>query len=73
MRMNNKGILPEWFLDHVEIIDEETKNKYVFQCKRWFSMKKENCKIEYMLKEAVNKVLRTLFSITFNFYTLKLS
>ena len=35
--MNNKGILPDWFLDHVDIIDEETKIKYVFNCNKWFS------------------------------------
>lgn len=55
--MNNKGILPDWFLDHVDIIDEETKIKYVFNCNKWFSLNKENCKLEYMFKEAVQFLL----------------
>ena len=53
IRHDNSGILPEWFLERVEITDEKTNIKYIFKCEKWLSLKKENCKIEYILKEMV--------------------
>lgn len=53
IRHDNQGRHPEWFLDRVEIIDSETKNKYIFECKNWLALKKYDSKIDRIIKEKV--------------------
>jgi hypothetical protein len=51
VRHDNSGLLPEWFLDRVEITDESDGTVYVFICRKWFSLKKDDGKIERYIFE----------------------
>jgi hypothetical protein len=53
VRHDNTGLLPDWFLDRVEIVERETKDKYVFKCKKWLSKTKDDCKIDRIIEEMV--------------------
>jgi hypothetical protein len=51
IRHDNSGILPEWFLDRIEITDEADGTVFVFICRKWLSLKKDDGKIERYLFE----------------------
>lgn len=51
IRHDNTGRQPEWFLDRVEILESDTKNKYLFECKKWLALKKYDSKIDRIIKE----------------------
>ena len=53
VRHDNAGVLPGWFLDRIEITDLENK-KFIFECKKWFSLNKEDGKIDRIIKEIVS-------------------
>ncbi|KGL83888.1 Lipoxygenase homology domain-containing protein 1, partial [Tinamus guttatus] len=46
IRHDNSMFSPDWFLEKVEILDEDTEESFVFLCERWLSKKKEDKKIE---------------------------
>nr|XP_009664467.1 PREDICTED: lipoxygenase homology domain-containing protein 1 [Struthio camelus australis] len=46
IRHDNTMFSPDWFLEKVEILDEDTEESFVFLCERWLSKKKEDKKIE---------------------------
>lgn len=51
IRHDNTGSFPSWFLDRIEITSEN--EKYIFVCKRWLSLTREDRKIERIIKEHV--------------------
>ncbi|XP_019387226.1 PREDICTED: lipoxygenase homology domain-containing protein 1 [Crocodylus porosus] len=51
IRHDNAMLNPEWYLDKVEITDEDTEEVFVFLCERWLSKKKEDKQIERILYE----------------------
>ncbi|XP_060092590.1 lipoxygenase homology domain-containing protein 1 [Heteronotia binoei] len=51
IRHDNSMPRPDWYLDKVEIVNENTDDYYLFMCERWLSMKKEDGKIERILYE----------------------
>ncbi len=53
IRHDNEGVLPDWFLDRVEITDTLTNDKYYFHCRKWFSLTKDDRRIERIIKEEV--------------------
>ena len=53
VRLDNSGVLPEWFLDRVEITDKLNNKKYLFECNKWFSLFKDDKCIERVIKEKV--------------------
>lgn len=53
IRHDNAMLNPEWYLDKVEITDEDTEEVFVFLCERWLSKKREDKKIERILYEQV--------------------
>lgn len=56
IRHDNTGRHAEWFLDRVEIIDSESKNKYIFECKNWLALKKYDSKIDRIIKEKASAI-----------------
>ncbi|KAH0627806.1 hypothetical protein JD844_008220 [Phrynosoma platyrhinos] len=53
IRHDNSFPRPDWYLEKVEILDENTDDLYLFQCERWLSRKKEDNMIERILWEKV--------------------
>uniref|UniRef100_A0A8C6YX29 Lipoxygenase homology PLAT domains 1 n=1 Tax=Nothoprocta perdicaria TaxID=30464 RepID=A0A8C6YX29_NOTPE len=53
IRHDNSMFSPDWFLEKVEILDEDTEESFVFLCERWLSKKKEDKKIERVFYEQV--------------------
>ncbi|KAK2837787.1 hypothetical protein Q5P01_014999 [Channa striata] len=46
IRHDNSLMGADWYLDQVEVLDEETEEDYMFLCERWLSTKKEDRRIE---------------------------
>ncbi|TKS84776.1 Lipoxygenase -like proteiny domain-containing protein 1 [Collichthys lucidus] len=46
IRHDNSMISPDWYLDQVEVYDEDTEEVFLFLCERWLSTKKEDQRIE---------------------------
>ncbi|KAE8285273.1 Lipoxygenase-like proteiny domain-containing protein 1 [Larimichthys crocea] len=46
IRHDNSMISPDWYLDQVEVYDEDTEEVFLFLCERWLSRKKEDQRIE---------------------------
>uniref|UniRef100_A0A8C4HEN1 Lipoxygenase homology domains 1b n=1 Tax=Dicentrarchus labrax TaxID=13489 RepID=A0A8C4HEN1_DICLA len=46
IRHDNSMIGADWYLDQVEVLDEETEEVYMFLCERWLSKKKEDKRID---------------------------
>lgn len=46
IRHDNSMIGADWYLDQVEVLDEDTEEVYMFLCERWLSTKKEDKRIE---------------------------
>lgn len=55
IRHDNSMPRPDWYLDKIEIVNENTDDYYLFMCERWLSKKKEDAKIERILYEKVNQ------------------
>uniref|UniRef100_A0A803U0L0 Lipoxygenase homology PLAT domains 1 n=1 Tax=Anolis carolinensis TaxID=28377 RepID=A0A803U0L0_ANOCA len=51
IRHDNSFPRPDWYLEKVEILNEDTDELFLFQCERWLSLKKEDNKIERILWE----------------------
>uniref|UniRef100_A0A8D2L3F2 Lipoxygenase homology domains 1 n=1 Tax=Varanus komodoensis TaxID=61221 RepID=A0A8D2L3F2_VARKO len=51
IRHDNTLPRPDWFLEKVEILNDNTDDLYLFQCERWLSRKKEDNMIERILFE----------------------
>ncbi|RNA20949.1 lipoxygenase homology domain-containing 1 [Brachionus plicatilis] len=49
IRHDNSGFFPSWFLDRVVITDNA--DKYEFICQKWFSIKRDDCKIDRLIRE----------------------
>lgn len=46
IRHDNSMMNADWYLDQVEVTDEDTEEVFLFLCERWLSKKKEDCRIE---------------------------
>lgn len=46
IRHDNSMISADWYLDQVEVFDEDTEEVFLFLCERWLSKKKEDGRIE---------------------------
>lgn len=46
IRHDNTNIAADWYLDQVEVLDEDSEEVYMFLCERWLSTKKEDKRIE---------------------------
>lgn len=53
VRHDNTGVYPSWFLDRIEITDKLKKKTYYFNCQKWFSLAKDDGRIERLIKEKV--------------------
>ncbi|XP_048360273.1 lipoxygenase homology domain-containing protein 1 [Sphaerodactylus townsendi] len=51
IRHDNSMPRPDWYLDRVEVVNENTDDYFLFMCERWLSTKKEDGKIERILYE----------------------
>jgi hypothetical protein len=51
IRHDSTGIMPEWHLDRVEIVDERRHRMFIFPCQKWFSKHIGDKKIERVVKE----------------------
>ena len=49
IRHDNSMINPSWFLDKIEVIDQEENDTSLFHCERWLSKNKDDGKIERSL------------------------
>ncbi|XP_043937953.1 lipoxygenase homology domain-containing protein 1 isoform X2 [Protopterus annectens] len=49
IRHDNTMLNADWYLEKVEILDEDSEESYLFLCERWLSKKKEDKKIERTL------------------------
>ena len=45
IRHDNALINSGWFLDRVEVIDEETEERLVFHCERWLAKSEDDGEI----------------------------
>lgn len=54
IRHDNSLLRPDWYLDRLEIVNDDTNGWYLFPCERWLSAKKEDQKIERVLFEKVS-------------------
>lgn len=46
IRHDNSMMAADWYLDQVEVMDEDTEEVYMFMCERWLSKKKEDKSID---------------------------
>ncbi|KAF7200543.1 transcript variant X2 [Nothobranchius furzeri] len=46
IRHDNSMLSADWYLDQVEVQDEDTEEVYMFLCERWLSKKKEDKRID---------------------------
>ncbi|XP_054600445.2 lipoxygenase homology domain-containing protein 1 [Nothobranchius furzeri] len=46
IRHDNSLVSADWYLDQVEVFDEDTEEVYLFLCERWLSRKREDRRIE---------------------------
>ncbi|KAF7660325.1 hypothetical protein LDENG_00284760 [Lucifuga dentata] len=46
VRHDNSMMSPDWYLDQVEVVDEDTEEVFLFLCERWLSRKREDKLIE---------------------------
>lgn len=46
IRHDNSMMSPDWYLDQVEVVNEDTEEVFLFLCERWFSRKREDKRIE---------------------------
>ncbi|KAJ6662996.1 hypothetical protein lerEdw1_010817, partial [Lerista edwardsae] len=53
IRHDNSLLRPDWYLDRLEIVNDDTDDWYLFPCERWLSTKKEDQMIERVLFEKV--------------------
>nr|XP_020662186.1 lipoxygenase homology domain-containing protein 1 [Pogona vitticeps] len=51
IRHDNSLPRPDWYLEKVEILNNNTEEEYLFQCERWLSRKREDLMIERILFE----------------------
>uniref|UniRef100_A0A671XMC4 Lipoxygenase homology PLAT domains 1 n=1 Tax=Sparus aurata TaxID=8175 RepID=A0A671XMC4_SPAAU len=42
IRHDNSLVSPDWYLDQVEVLDEDTEEVFLFLCERWLSRKRED-------------------------------
>lgn len=49
VRHDNSGFYPSWFLDRIIITDKT--DKYEFVCNKWFSTKRDDYKIDRIIRE----------------------
>uniref|UniRef100_A0A674DFU0 Lipoxygenase homology PLAT domains 1 n=1 Tax=Salmo trutta TaxID=8032 RepID=A0A674DFU0_SALTR len=48
IRHDNSMMSADWYLDQVEVVDEDTEEVFLFLCERWLSRKREDRRIERM-------------------------
>ncbi|XP_076613401.1 lipoxygenase homology domain-containing protein 1 [Chaetodon auriga] len=46
IRHDNSMLSADWYLDQVEVVDEDTEEVFLFLCERWLSRKREDRRIE---------------------------
>ncbi|XP_077594101.1 lipoxygenase homology domain-containing protein 1 [Stigmatopora nigra] len=46
IRHDNSMMSADWYLDQVEVLDEDTEEVFLFLCERWLSRKREDCLIQ---------------------------
>ncbi|XP_051267644.1 lipoxygenase homology domain-containing protein 1 [Dicentrarchus labrax] len=46
IRHDNSLVSADWYLDQVEVVDEDTEEVFLFLCERWLSRKREDRRIE---------------------------
>lgn len=46
IRHDNSKMSADWYLDQVEVVDEDTEEVFLFLCERWLSRKREDCRID---------------------------
>lgn len=46
IRHDNSMMNADWYLDQVEVVDEDTEEVFLFLCERWLSRKREDRLIE---------------------------
>ncbi|XP_045923575.1 lipoxygenase homology domain-containing protein 1-like [Micropterus dolomieu] len=46
IRHDNSMVSADWYLDQVEVVDEDTEEVFLFLCERWLSRKREDRRIE---------------------------
>ncbi|XP_056146384.1 lipoxygenase homology domain-containing protein 1 [Lampris incognitus] len=44
IRHDNSMVSPDWYLEQVEVVDEDTEEVFLFLCERWLSKKREDCR-----------------------------
>lgn len=43
---DNSMMSADWYLDQVEVVDEDTEEVFLFLCERWLSRKREDRRID---------------------------
>ncbi|XP_034956813.2 lipoxygenase homology domain-containing protein 1 [Zootoca vivipara] len=51
IRHDNTNPRPDWYLEKVEVLNDNTEDLFLFPCERWLSRKKEDLMIERVLFE----------------------
>uniref|UniRef100_A0A672MGV6 Lipoxygenase homology domain-containing protein 1-like n=1 Tax=Sinocyclocheilus grahami TaxID=75366 RepID=A0A672MGV6_SINGR len=46
VRHDNSMLSADWYLDQVEVVDQDTEEVFLFLCERWLSRKKEDKRID---------------------------
>lgn len=46
IRHDNSMMSADWYLDQVEVVEEDTEEVFLFHCERWLSRKKEDRRID---------------------------
>ncbi len=46
IRHDNSMLSAEWYLEQVEVVDQDTEEVFLFLCERWLSRKKEDKRID---------------------------
>lgn len=46
IRHDNSMVHADWYLDQVEVVDEDSEEVFLFLCERWLSRKREDRLVE---------------------------
>lgn len=55
LRHDNSMMHADWYLDQVEVVDEDSEEVFLFLCERWLSRKREDRLIERVFYVKVDR------------------
>ena len=70
IRHDNSMMSADWYLDQVEVFDEDTEEVFLFLCERWLSRKREDRRIERVFYVKVERSTAVWAELPFTHHVL---